>query len=131
MKGVFRVGDTVYCFMNGKGVVVEIKEGSYSVGVRFEGNKSLDWFTLEGRFRVYHENVSLSFKPWEVKKLVRYKFRAEQGGKYYYITCSGKVKLETEERHTFDNKNRKVGNYFETELQAISSNIYKAFHEED
>lgn len=48
-------------------------------------------------------------------------WRAESGGRYYYVNHTGIVEDDVETNHYFDDENYKFGNYFKTREQAESA----------
>lgn len=69
----FRVGDTVWCVVNGKGVVVETYpnhdyEDTYPIGVSFDDSQPL-WYTADGKYS-YEGNRTLFFSEPKIEASV-------------------------------------------------------------
>ena len=64
-QSIFKVGDEVYDYDFGKGVVEEISEGGvYAILVQFKGIK--ERFLSDGRFTKGNKNPRLSFTPYDL-----------------------------------------------------------------
>jgi hypothetical protein len=59
------------------------------------------------------------------------RWRAEKGGKYFYVCSLDGISYENDDYGYSDNRNYNSGNYFRTEEEAKNSKFYKVFHEED
>ena len=66
-KQIFKVGDKVYDFEFGRGVVVEIAIcGFYPVKVKFESNANALYFTRDGKYEYFYEAPRLSFTQYNL-----------------------------------------------------------------
>jgi hypothetical protein len=62
---IFKVGDEVYDYDFGKGIIEEISEGGvYAILVQFKGIK--ERFLSDGRFTRGNKNPRLSFTPYDL-----------------------------------------------------------------
>ena len=126
---MYKVGDSVWDVLIGWGEVADVDVMIGRVLVQFE-NGSVN-YTLDGKS--YHDNInpSLYFEEFPVPKIVRPRFRAKSAECYYYVDEHGEILQEDEGGYQFDEKCFNCGNYFETEQEAIDSEIYKAFNRID
>jgi len=53
--------------------------------------------------------------------------RVKMWDRYFYIDSYGQIDYNQEQRDCLDDMLWEVGNYFATKLQAMNSDIYKAF----
>ena len=128
----FKVGDTVYCVIFGKGIVKSIDFGDYPVYVEFFiGNSTFKIsYTQDGKYdanglrTLFFEEIKIPESAYK-----RPRWRAREGGRYYYVGALGDVASITELESDYDNKMFNVGNYFKTEEEAKESKFYKVFHE--
>jgi hypothetical protein len=130
----FKVGDTVYCVIFGKGTVKSIDIGDYPVFVEFFLGNSMCIiaYTQSGKFDInglrtlFFEEIPIPESAYK-----RPRWRADIGTAYYYINAFGDVTFVAESEDHYDNKKFNIGNYFKTEEEAKESKFYKVFHEED
>lgn len=82
----FRVGDKVWCVVNGEGVVESDTGGSYSYGcaypviVKFENNK-IRTYTLTGKLDITHKYRSLFFSEPKVEAKTTRPFKSDLIGR--------------------------------------------------
>ena len=130
-KDEFRVGDTIYDLVFGKGKIKEISYEDYSIAVAFENGK-IEYFTKDG-VRGTKGIRTLFFEPIEIQDSAyqrKGRWRAEKGEKYYFTDEFGDVNKYCETFDYLDDKLFKTGNYFQTEEEAKASKFYKVFKEE-
>ena len=132
----FKVGDRVFDVRYGYGRVVEIeKVGDYPINVKLEndGYKSNVIHTYSVNGKINGGNRVLFFQEIPIPKevMVRPRWRAERGEKYYFIDAVGDVVYTRESNIYGDDLKYKIGNYFHTTEESKQSKIYKAFHEGD
>lgn len=130
---MFKVGDKVWTFENGWGVVKTVSGGHvFPVVVKFEKSGLAISHTLDGKEALERGRVLL-FEEVQIPEsaLIRPRWRAEDMGEYFHINTVGAIISTVECGVKIDDNCWKVGNYFRTEEEAKESKIYRAFHEED
>lgn len=71
METIFKVGDTVYCALYGKGKIIKNNDSSnYPLEILFESINDVRLYTKEGKY-YFDSNVFLSFSPWAKPDLKR------------------------------------------------------------
>jgi len=130
-----KVGDSLWSPTYGWGYVSEIdKVEVFGLKVVFE--KVIVSFTHDGRGEVDAPAPDIFLDIPEMYKTESYPksnggWRAELGGRYYFISSGGKVLSYKEEHAEYNDELFNVGNYFKTKEIAKKSRIYKAFRRKE
>lgn len=129
----FKVGDTVYCIIHGKGIICQISGSiDYPVLVKFSDGELKRCYTQDGRY-VKEGGRALFFEEIIIPESAykRPRWRAKSGDIYCHICGTGLI-MHSAEYNTLENDAHfNTGNYFKTEEQAKESKFYKVFHEEE
>ena len=133
-KDEFKVGDTVYCVIFGKGKIIDIGIGTYPLSVEFfYGNSNFTrGYTQDGKYAdsgfrtLFFEEIKIPESAYK-----RPKWRAEKGCDYFYVMSEGNINITVDNRTKCNDLYFKHGNYFKTEEEAKESKFYKVFHGEE
>ena len=133
-KDEFKVGDTVYCVIFGKGKIIDKTYNiynAYPLKVEFE-NRIKYSYTQDGKSTAT-SNRTLFFEEIKIPESAskRPRWRAEYPDPYYFIAGTGLVTLQKELGFFENEVHFETGNYFKTEEEAKESKFYKVFHEEE
>jgi hypothetical protein len=129
----FKVGDTVYCILYGKGKCVAIKKNeNYPVVVKMEEKGEFICYSYNGQYSSGQKQV-LFFEEIIIPESAykRPRWRAEKLGSYYTVSAAGEILKYNDVGSTGDNKFFIAKNYFKTVQEAKESKFYKVFHEEE
>lgn len=129
---MFKVGDRVYDIMRKKwGVVTGVES---KVHVVFAHNEPTYCYTKDGRLGDDTEVRRLYFIEFDIfvpeEALEKPKWRAKDGGFYYYVDTYGYVVESTELGDKCDDLLHTARNYFRNSHEAKQSKIYKGFVEQ-
>lgn len=130
---MFKVGDRVWDIMRQEwGIVERLDDSSYPVNVRFDGDEFLSVYMPDGRISRNYRTPSLTFKEFYLPDgwQERPRWRAEIDNMYWSVTGYGECVPLCDKRYGIDDTKFKLGNYFQTEEEAMGSKFYKVFHEE-
>lgn len=58
---------------------------------------------------------------------IKTRCRVGKDERFYYINCCGEIDYSYDKRSVIDNKMYNIGNYFDSENEAIESDIYKLY----
>ena len=133
-KDEFKVGDTVYCVIFGKGKIIDKTYNIYNVyplKVEFENGIKYT-YTQDGK-SIATSNRTLFFEeiPIPESAYIRPRWRAEDPEHYYFMAGTGLVAVQKDFGSFENDKHFETGNYFKTEEEAKESKFYKVFHEEE
>ena len=126
---ILKVGDKVWSPVIGECIVKAINEtdNHFEILVETPDKMHDTWYTKDGKYFTYSPECTLfpskDHRVWddEAISIIRPRWRANQNGRYYFIKSSGMITSEIDLHTAADFGRYKLGNYFKTELEAVTA----------
>lgn len=121
-KDIFRVGDTVFDVLHGKGEVIKIdKDPLYPIKVDFGKNKDIQAYTLDGKILSDSDNPTLSLTPYTLIKGGFSQDRPLRKGTPVFVRKSRICEWQVRIFSHFDNENEEIRCFNDAYLRGETS----------